>query len=311
MSTAATESNITVVINTYNDRTHIGKAIQSVLDQTFKPVEIIVIDDGSTDGTEDFCRSTFGSQVLFHYHPNRGLAGSRNVALRLSSGYWIAFLDSDDYWVREKLEMSIAETRGRPDIGMVACAGIEVTPQGKPVAVLSLPKPFTMAKVRSDLRRRNPFTPSGVMIRRDVLEAVGGWPEDLRYAEDIVTFARIAASFEIAALHRPLFYKLQLPTSLSFRADAVLRYGPISFQRCKDALGRRTWPGSWLDALAFRQAVAQVFIHAAWIYTGRQDNRNAAACLARGLARWPLLTLRQYRSVYWICARLLRPHRLP
>src|ERR1700694_44105 len=98
------EPTITVVINTYNDRVHIGKAIQSVLDQTVPAHEIIVVDDGSSDGTEDYLRKNFGDKLIYHYHPNRGLPASRNVGFDLSSGDWLAFIDSDDYWAPDKLE---------------------------------------------------------------------------------------------------------------------------------------------------------------------------------------------------------------
>jgi len=191
-------------------------------------------------------------------------------------------------------------------VGMVACAGVECTPEGVVTNTLGFPQPYTMDAVRLELRRRNPFSPSGVMIRRDVLEAVGGWPEDMRYAEDIVTFAKIAASYEIAAVNEQLFYKTVLPTSMQFDAEKVMHYGPISFRRCKEALGTRPWPGSWVDECAFRQGVTQILLHTAWIYAGQRKKSRAAQCLIRGLAKWPFLTARQYRQVYWLCAGLLQ-----
>jgi glycosyltransferase involved in cell wall biosynthesis len=303
------DDTITVIVNTYNDRAHVGRAIQSVLTQTLKPHEIVVIDDGSSDGTGEFLQREFGKRILYHYHPNRGLPASRNVGFELSSGRWLAFIDSDDYWAEEKLELTLAETLGRPEVGMVACAGFECTPEDKVLCTVGFPQPYSMDVVRSELRRRNPFIPSGAMIRRDVLQQVGGWPEDMRYAEDIVTFARIAACYEIAAVHRPLFYKTVLPTSMQFDAEKVLHYGPRSFQMCKEALGRTSWPGRWLDEIAYRQGVTQVFLHAAWVYSGRHETRRAASCILRGLLKWPFLTARQYRSIYWLCANLLQHDR--
>src|ERR1700734_2551552 len=113
-SIADKEPRISVIINTYNDKGHIAKAVQSVLDQTLPPCEMIVIDDGSSDGTGDFLHETFGDKLIYHYHPNRGLPASRNVGFNLSSGDWLAFIDSDDYWAADKLELTIAATRGRP-----------------------------------------------------------------------------------------------------------------------------------------------------------------------------------------------------
>jgi glycosyltransferase involved in cell wall biosynthesis len=70
---------VTVVINTYNDKRCVGKAIRSVLDQSVRPHEIIVIDDGSTDGTRDFVEREFGTRLRYHYHANRGIGGSRKA----------------------------------------------------------------------------------------------------------------------------------------------------------------------------------------------------------------------------------------
>ena len=143
-------------------------------------------------------------------------------------------------------------------------------------------------------------------MRRDVLDLVGGFPEDLMFGEDLVTFARIAAGFEIGAVHRTLFYKTQLPSGLSSRPHAVLRDGLISFQRCKEALARRTWPGNWIDMGAFRQSEAQLYFHTAWLYIGRRDKRKAAIAVIHGLTHCPILTIWQYRAVYWLCGHLLQ-----
>ena len=297
---------IAVIVNTYNDKPHVARAIRSVLTQTLEPCEIAVIDDGSSDDTGDFLQREFGDRILYHYHPNRGLPASRNVGFDLTSGRWLAFVDSDDYWAPEKLELTVAESVGHPTVGMVACAGYLCSPEGRILSSLGLPQPYSMNAVRRELRRRNPFSPSGVMIRRDVLEQVGGWPEHMRCFEDIVTFARIAACCEIAAVNRPLFYKTQLPTSMQFDAEKVLHYGPLSFRLCKEAIGRTSPPGKWLDEIAYRQGVTQIFLHTAWIYSGRHETRRAAGCLLRGLLKWPFLTARQYRAVYWLCASLLQ-----
>jgi hypothetical protein len=135
---------------------------------------------------------------------------------------------------------------------------------------------------------------------------VGGFPEDLSAGEDHVTFARIAASFEIAAVDQPLFYKTRLQGSRSSQAEAAVDGGRIAVRRIKEALTRRTWPGSWLDEVVFRQAETQLFFHAAWLYIAMSEKRKAAASILRGLAHCPLLTIWQYRSVYWLCVRLVR-----
>src|ERR1035437_6598605 len=297
---------VSVVINTYNQKQFIGKAIRSVLAQTSSPWEIIVMDDGSSDGTEDLVRREFGNLVRYHRQANRGIGNSRNTGIRLSSGDWIGFLDCDDHWMSQKLELQVAAIRSNPNVVMVACGWVESTPDDNILSEVSLPRPFRMDVVRAELRRRGIFTPSGVVIKRDILIEVGGFPEDLVFAEDWVTFSRIAASYEIGGVDKSLFYKTQLPESLSSQADAVLRDGLESLRRCQDALTRRRWPQRWLDGMAFRQSATQLFLHAAGVYGRKGDIGKAVSVLLKGLVRWPLLTFRQYRSMYWLCAVLLR-----
>jgi glycosyltransferase involved in cell wall biosynthesis len=297
---------ISVVINTYNQKRFIGKAIRGVLAQTYRPWEIIVMDDGSSDGSQAFVESEFGDAVKYHLQANRGIGNSRNSSIRLCTGDWIAFLDCDDHWMPRKLELQVAEIRSNPKVAMVACGWVESTPDDQILSEVGLPRPFRMDTIRAELRRRGIFTPSAALIRRDVLIEVEGFPEDLVFCEDWVTFSRIAALYDIAGVDQPLFHKTQLPESLSSQPDAVLRDGLESLRRCQVALTSRKWPQRWFDGVAFRQSATQLFLHAAGIYGRRGDKGKAVAVLLKGLLRWPLLTVRQYRTMYWLCSDLLR-----
>lgn len=303
---ARTEPTVTAVINTYNDAERVGRAIRSVLNQTHRPVEVIVIDDGSTDGTEGSVRREFGNQVQYCWHSNQGIGASRNLGIGLASGEWIAFLDSDDYWAPEKLELQVAAGTAEAGVVMVGCIGLLCTPEGRIMDQLSLPQPPTTKAFRAALKRRCTLVPSGALMRRDVLQQVGGFPEDLMAAEDHVTFARVAARGEVVAAQQPLFYKTEVPGSRSLEPKFAVQDGRIAIRMCKEALGRQTWPGSWLDTVIFRQAETQLYFHAAWIYVGMSEKRKAAASIVRGIVHCPLLTMWQYRSVYWLCARLLQ-----
>src|SRR6187551_867813 len=96
-------SDIAVVIPTFNRANLVGRAIESVLNQTVAPAEIIVVDDGSTDETASVCRR-YGTRVRYQWQKNAGASASRNLGIKLASRPWIAFLDSDDYWTNEHLE---------------------------------------------------------------------------------------------------------------------------------------------------------------------------------------------------------------
>jgi glycosyltransferase involved in cell wall biosynthesis len=97
-----TESLISVIIPVYNGERYLAEAINSVLEQTYRPIEIIVVDDGSTDRTADVARS-FSETVRYFYQPNSGSGAARNTGVKTARGSFVSFLDSDDLWVKEKL----------------------------------------------------------------------------------------------------------------------------------------------------------------------------------------------------------------
>src|SRR6267378_7149928 len=112
-------SYVSVIIPTYNRASLIGAAIQSVLDQTFKSVEIVVVDDGSTDETQR-ALEPYAGKIVSLVTENKGPAHARNVGMKTASGKYIAFLDSDDMYLPHKLELEVEFMEKHPDIGMVS-----------------------------------------------------------------------------------------------------------------------------------------------------------------------------------------------
>jgi glycosyltransferase involved in cell wall biosynthesis len=110
---------VSVIIPTYNRASLIGAAIESVLNQTFKNVEIVVVDDGSTDDTQGALKP-YGGKIVSLVSENSGPAHARNVGMKAASGKYIAFLDSDDLYLPHKLELEVAFMEAHPDIGMVS-----------------------------------------------------------------------------------------------------------------------------------------------------------------------------------------------
>ncbi|MEW6206968.1 MAG: glycosyltransferase family A protein [Acidobacteriota bacterium] len=98
---------ISVIIPLYNCERYIGEAIESAISQSYRPVEIIVMDDGSTDGSREAVER-FGSQVKYIYQPNSGQAAARNRAIEMAAGEFLAFLDADDVWLEDKLKIQMA-----------------------------------------------------------------------------------------------------------------------------------------------------------------------------------------------------------
>jgi glycosyltransferase involved in cell wall biosynthesis len=113
------KSLISVIIPVHNGEKYLAEAVESVLAQTYRPIEVIIVDDGSTDGTREVSQQ-FGSRIRYSFKPTRqGPGAARNHGITIACGSFYAFLDSDDVWVKDKLKRQIAIFHDNPDIDMV------------------------------------------------------------------------------------------------------------------------------------------------------------------------------------------------
>lgn len=112
------QSLISVIIPVYNGERYLGEAIESVLGQSWHPLEIIVVDDGSTDGSANVAAS-FGRQVRYYFQPNAGPGAARNLGVRMAKGDLLAFLDADDLWVDHKLQRQMQALADNSTLAMV------------------------------------------------------------------------------------------------------------------------------------------------------------------------------------------------
>lgn len=114
---------ISIIIPTYNRKSHLGRALESVWGQTESSYEVIVIDDGSTDGTTEWLHSSHPQVRVIQLSDNQGAAAARNVGIRQAKGQWIAFLDSDDQWLPDYLEAQTQALKQHPDSVLAYCDG--------------------------------------------------------------------------------------------------------------------------------------------------------------------------------------------
>lgn len=190
---------ISVIIPTYNRAETIGAAIESVLRQTEKGLEIIVVDDGSTDHTESLL-SMWIDKIHYIKVEHRGLpARTRNIGIQRAKGEYIAFLDSDDTWREDKIERQLALFEKNDSVGLV-CSNAYCT-SSYPGKNLEVYFPNAVKKqgfLLWDLIETNFIITSTVMVRRATLEKVGGFSEDPKnISEDYELWLRIAQSFDI------------------------------------------------------------------------------------------------------------------
>jgi glycosyltransferase involved in cell wall biosynthesis len=194
---------VSVIIPTYNCGRYVGEAIDSVLNQTYKAIEIIVVDDGSTDDTKESILRHYPSVRYFYQH-NGGAARARNRGLREARGELIAFLDADDLWLPTKIEKQVAYFSKHPDVGLLST---NQTYQSVTGVVRHDPGKWERLFVGDSIK--DIFLYSGlatptVMVRREVLERVGDFEENLVVAEDDNLWMRIAMEYKIALIDEPL-----------------------------------------------------------------------------------------------------------
>jgi O-antigen biosynthesis protein len=195
---------VSVVVPTY-DRAHvIARTLQTVLAQTFGDFEVLVVDDGSTDDTEQVVRSCTDGRVHYLRQPaNAGVGAARNRGLREARGEFIAFLDSDDEWMPRKLELQVALFRRVPEEVGLAYTGVETMRED---GTTTLERPQERGNVYRDMLWRNVIHGGGsnVMIRREVVATVGYFHEGLAAIEDYEYWLRISRCFAVDFVDEPL-----------------------------------------------------------------------------------------------------------
>lgn len=221
---------VSVIIPTFNRARRVTRAVSSVLYQTFRDYEVIVVDDGSTDDTIDRLAQFERHILLLRHKENLGVSAARNSGFRNARSPFIAFLDSDDYWLPGKLATQVGFFERRPDA--VACqteeiwirSGRRVNPRKKhikPSGDIFLPS-LKLCLV----------SPSAVMVRASLLHDVGLFDEGLPACEDYDLWLRISCRHPIALLHKYLVVKegghadqlsLRYPGMDRFRIKAMLK----------------------------------------------------------------------------------------
>lgn len=161
---------ISVAISAYNAERSLRETLESALNQTLPAHEIIVVDDGSTDRTEEIARS-FGDRIRYIKQENQGIAGARNTAVREATGEWIAFLDHDDLMVPTKLEKQLAIIEANPGLVVVYSAYTYLYADGTTKYIPAFPS----KELWPALRYRTPILPSTSIIRRSAFHEIGGF----------------------------------------------------------------------------------------------------------------------------------------
>ena len=195
---------ISVIIPTYNRKKTLARAIQSVINQSLSPYEILVIDDGSNDGTQEWVKENFQNIKYIHQN-NHGVSSARNIGIENAYGDWVAFLDSDDEWLPNKLFEQVKSIQSNPKIKFFHTNEIWIR-NGVRVNQMKKHKKYGghIFEKCLDICR---VSPSSVLIQKEVFDNIGVFDESLRVCEDYDLWLRITSKYPVVFLDVPLIYK--------------------------------------------------------------------------------------------------------
>ena len=195
---------VSVIIPTYNRAAFLGAAVRSVLDQTFGDFEVIVVDDGSTDGTDEVVRDIADPRVRYLRQEHKGISSAMNGGIRAASGAYIARLDSDDVWLPEMLQVEVAVLEARPEVGLVSAKGQAMNVSGEILSTTAgLPERYPGDSFRSMLYDDCTCNIT-VIARRSCFDRVGLYDESLEGNEDWDMWLRMARHYRLAQVDRVL-----------------------------------------------------------------------------------------------------------
>lgn len=195
-------SRISVVIPLYNKVKEIERTIRSVAQQSVQPLEIIVVDDGSTDGSAEVVEAMGLPQVKLVRQNNRGVSAARNRAMEMAQGEWIALLDGDDYWLDGYLSNAEQMIEYFPAAGAIGTAFF--VDDGKRLTAGDYPEKYGAVNFFRESMSQYVLIPSATIVRRDLALAMGGFPEGMRMAEDQYLWTKIARTAQVAFIPLPL-----------------------------------------------------------------------------------------------------------
>jgi glycosyltransferase involved in cell wall biosynthesis len=186
---------VSVLIPTFNRARYLPEAVSSVLNQTYRDLEVVIVDDGSTDNTAEVVRAFGDPRVRYLCQENRGTSAALNTAWRAARGEHIARLDSDDAWLPNFLAALVPALEADAELGVIYARAQAMDAQGKPLAQIMGAAPRFPGKMLKSLLYADCVCPIAVVLRAACLARVGGYDESLPGTEDWDVWLRMAEHF--------------------------------------------------------------------------------------------------------------------
>ena len=193
---------ISVIIPLYNKASEVERTLRSVLAQKTQPMEIIIVDDGSTDRSLEVVRGVESPLIKLFTQTNQGVSAARNRAIAEAQGEWVALLDADDRWCEDYLSEQISMIERYPDCGAYATAFM--VDDGVREVVADTPQSEGEVDFFEESMHRYVMIPSATLLRRELVLELGGFPEGMRMGEDQYLWTKVARRGKVAFLPKPL-----------------------------------------------------------------------------------------------------------
>jgi glycosyltransferase involved in cell wall biosynthesis len=276
---------VSVVIPAYNYAKFLPQAIDSALSQDYPDLEVIVIDDGSTDETPDVC-AKYGNRIRYIRKVNAGLPAARNTGILAAIKPFIGFLDADDLWAPGFLHHVMSAFQGTgSEYGLVAAQATYVDEQGTPFVLKDLTWHVHGRLTHRDILVKTRFSPSGVVARKQVLLDAGCFDESLRSSEDRDMWIRMGAKAPIFLLAERLILVRRHRYSMSRNAGRMREniFRVIRKSQTAGLVSGSEW-AFWAQVRAF------AYYQTAWMYFEQGSKREALRDLIYSFGTWPFFT---------------------
>jgi glycosyltransferase involved in cell wall biosynthesis len=277
------DARVSAIITTYNYARFLPDAIESVLAQSARQLEIVVVDDGSTDDTAAVVQRYADRGVRYVQRPHGGAGKARNAGLQVTSAPLIAFLDADDAWLPDRVAVGMAHLDRHPELALAAADAFACDEQMRPTAVVPAAKRPTGRMLDQLLVDNVVLNPSSVLVRRSAIEAAGGFSE-IPFGEDWDTWIEIAKRFPIGFIDRPLALVRRHSGSVSPTRGRVR----VDVNRAIVERHLRQYRPAWKRPIIRRRAASMAYFHAALGSVKGGDKRVARRYAVSAVALDPI-----------------------
>ena len=289
MMPAHQAASVSVVIPAYNCARYVAEAVESVLNQSCRPLEIIVVDDGSKDNTTEILK-TFEDRIVYIYQENAGEPAARNTGIRRAQGEFIAFLDADDLWLPDKLNLQMNYFDNHPEVALVYSdmkffdeTGI-VHESVKEWLKMSPPSGHIFPQLFTETL----FGSGTVIFRKACVDRVGFFDELFLVGSDYEMWLRMARHFQFGYVDRPLLMYRHHPAMATRGLGRVLQNGiPWEALVIKKALMLYPQVEKELGRSAVRRRLARPYYYLGITSLNRSSHVEARKLLASSLRHWP------------------------